>query len=79
MESATDMVDGDVAVIRRRHNMVTAPSARRGRNTVIDRGSRKVVLNLSAIEFMDSTELCTIIVVLKRACEQDNKHGMRFP
>ena len=75
MESATDMVDGDVAVIRRRHNMVTAPSARRGRNTVIDRGSRKVVLNLSAIEFMDSTGLGAIIVGLKRAREQDKTPG----
>ena len=65
----TDVIHHDVAVIRGngRLNMLTASRLDRTVKNVMDRGSTRIVLDLSRVEFLDSTGLGAIISGMKAA------------
>jgi anti-anti-sigma factor len=69
MDFPIDVIDHDVAVIRAtgRLNMLTAARLKRTVLSVLDQGGAKVVLDLSAVEFLDSTGLGAIIAGMKAA------------
>ncbi len=65
----TEVIEGDVAVIHGngRLNMVSAPWLDRILQSVIDHGSKKIVVDLSDIQFLDPTGLGVIIRGVKAA------------
>jgi anti-sigma B factor antagonist len=69
MEIDTSTVGDKVAVVRLdgRLNMVAAPRLKSTIEDVVDRGSSRVVVDLSAVSFMDSSGLGALIASLKRA------------
>ncbi|WP_108250043.1 STAS domain-containing protein [Planctomonas deserti] len=68
----TDLLTSDVAVIRGtgRLNMLTASRLDRTVRSVLRQGRSKIVLDLSAVEFLDSTGLGAMIAGLKAARAQ---------
>jgi anti-sigma B factor antagonist len=69
MEIDTSDVGGRVAVVRLdgRLNMVAAPRLKGAIEDVVDRGGTHVVVDLSAVTFMDSSGLGALIAALKKA------------
>ena len=69
MNVSTDVVNGDVAVIRYdgRLDMLTAPRLRRTIQSLTEHGARNIVLDFSAIPFLDPTGLGAILGGLKSA------------
>jgi anti-sigma B factor antagonist len=69
MEIDTSDVDGRIAVVRLdgRLNMVAAPRLKGAIEDVVARGSTHVVVDLSAVSFMDSSGLGALIAALKKA------------
>jgi anti-sigma B factor antagonist len=69
MEIDTSTVGDRVAVVRLdgRLNMVAAPRLKSTIEDVVDRGSTRVVVDLSDVSFMDSSGLGALIASLKRA------------
>jgi anti-sigma B factor antagonist len=69
MDFDTRTVDGDGVVItpRGRLNMVAAPRLRTLLTNTVRGGQRRVVVDLSATEFMDSSGLGALIAGLKTA------------
>ena len=67
MDLETDLVDGDAAVIRFRGrlNMVAAPRLRAVVSDTVAAGHRRVVVDLSTTDFMDSSGLGALIAGLK--------------
>lgn len=46
-------------------DMATAPQLREGLQQLVDAGDRQVVVDLAAVEFMDSSALGTLVVMFK--------------
>jgi len=69
MKFRTEIIDSNVAVIHGdgRLNMVSAPTLREVVGDVIAAGQNRVVVNLSGVEFMDSSGLGSLVGCLKRA------------
>jgi anti-sigma B factor antagonist len=69
MEFDTEDLDGDTAVIRPRGrlNMVAAPQLRAIVSETVQAGRPTLVVDLSAVEFMDSSGLGALIAGLKTA------------
>ncbi len=65
----TDVLDGDVVVIRAhgRLNMLTAPRLERTLQYALGNGNTRIVLDLSEVEFLDSTGLSVMILGMKEA------------
>lgn len=61
--------DPDIAVVRGRGklNMVNAPAFRSAVLKAIEEGSHRVVVDLSAVDFMDSSGLGALVSCLKSA------------
>ena len=69
MEIDTSTVEGRLAVVRLegRLNMVAAPRLKNAIEDVVDGGSTHVVVDLTAVSFMDSSGLGALIAALKKA------------
>jgi anti-sigma B factor antagonist len=69
MPFPTDVINGDVVVIRcnGRLDMLTASRMRRAVQSLTEHGAKKLVLDFSAIPFLDTTGLGAIIGGLKSA------------
>lgn len=71
MQFSTDAVGTDIAVIRGegRLNMVSAPALKEAVRDAIDTQRVRVVVDLSRVEFMDSSGLGALVGALKNARE----------
>jgi anti-anti-sigma factor len=69
MNITTTLRDDGVAVlaVEGRINLVSAPDLRRAVQGVVDEGSARVAVDLSAVEFIDSSGLGALISGLKTA------------
>lgn len=69
MEIDTSTGDGKVAVVKLdgRLNMVAAPRLKSAIEEVVERGGTHVVVDLTAVSFMDSSGLGALIAALKKA------------
>ena len=69
MEIDTSRVNGKVAIVRLdgRLNMVAAPRLRAAIEELVDAGGTHVLVDLSAVPFMDSSGLGALIASLKKA------------
>jgi anti-sigma B factor antagonist len=69
MEIDTSDVRGKVAVVRLdgRLNMVAAPRLKSAIEDVVDHGGTHVLVDLTAVTFMDSSGLGALIAALKKA------------
>lgn len=69
MEIDTSTVEGRLAVVRLdgRLNMVAAPRLKTAIEDVVDGGGTHVVVDLTAVPFMDSSGLGALIAALKKA------------
>jgi anti-sigma B factor antagonist len=69
MQFRTENVEQDIAVIHTegRLNMVSAPKLRQAVTDVIGAGRSRIVVDLSGVEFMDSSGLGALIGCLKTA------------
>ena len=69
MNFVTDVIQDDVAVIRGdgRMNMLAASSLRRTIQSAMNTGASKLVLDLSKVEFLDTTSLGSIVAGMKAA------------
>ena len=69
MEIDTSEVAGRIAVVRLdgRLNMVAAPRLKAAIEGVVDAGGTHVVVDLTAVSFMDSSGLGALIAALKKA------------
>jgi len=78
MEFQTESIGDDIAVIRGdgRLNMVSGPALRDTVKREIDRGRVRVVVDLSGVQFMDSSGLGALIASLKQA--RENKGDLRI-
>ncbi len=67
MDFDTENVDADAAVIRFRGrlNMVAAPRLRAAVSDIVASGRRRVVVDLSTTDFMDSSGLGALVAGLK--------------
>lgn len=72
MEFTTEPIGDDIVVIRGegRLNMVSGPDLRDTVKRALDRGRARVVVDLSGVQFMDSSGLGALIASLKSAREQ---------
>jgi anti-sigma B factor antagonist len=69
MTFTTEKIEPDIAVVRGegKLNMVSAPELRTLVLRVIEEGENRVVVDLSGIEFMDSSGLGALVGCLKSA------------
>ena len=69
MNITTTLRDDGVAVlaVEGRINLVSAPDLRRAVQSVVDEGSARVAVDLSAVEFIDSSGLGALVSGLKTA------------
>jgi anti-sigma B factor antagonist len=69
MNFVTDVLHDDVAVIRGdgRMNMLAASGLRRTIQSAMSKGASRLVLDLSAVEFLDTTSLGSIVAGMKAA------------
>jgi anti-sigma B factor antagonist len=81
MTFTTEKIEPDIAVIRGagKLNMVTAPELRALVLRVIAEGENKVVVDLSGIEFMDSSGLGALVGCLKTARQAGGDLRMAAP
>ncbi|MBX7450889.1 STAS domain-containing protein [Mycolicibacterium sp. 3033] len=68
-EFATRMIEPDVAVVRAdtRLTMVSAPGLRKELYDIVENGTARIVVDLAATEFIDSSGLGALISGLKLA------------
>lgn len=62
-----------VLQVRGEVDLYTSPQLRDGITELLDQGTNRIVVDLSGIEFMDSTGLGVLVVGLKRAKERDGE------
>ncbi|MDJ0325480.1 STAS domain-containing protein [Cryobacterium sp. PH31-AA6] len=69
MTFTTEKIEPDIAIIRgdEKLNMVTAPELRESVRRSISGGNARIVVDLSAITFMDSSGLGALVGCLKSA------------
>ena len=69
MRFVTDVIHNDVAVIRGngRMNMLAAASLRKSIQSAMNTGASKLVLDLSGVDFLDTTSLGSIVAGMKAA------------
>jgi len=81
VEFATDVRDNGVAVIRSegRLNMATAPELRSVVSDCVTAGHSRIVVDLSAITFMDSSGLGALIGGLKTARQAEGDLRIAAP
>jgi anti-sigma B factor antagonist len=61
-----DSADGDALVVRGEIDMATAPQLRDRLNALVDAGSTRIVLDCTALDFLDSSGIGVLVAVLKR-------------
>ncbi len=81
MEFITEPIGDDIAVIRGdgRLNMVSGPDLRDTVKRAIDQGRVRVVVDLSGVQFMDSSGLGALIAGLKSAREHQGDLRIAAP
>lgn len=65
-----------VLQVRGEVDLYTSPQLRDGITELLDQGANRIVIDLSGIEFMDSTGLGVLVVGLKRAKERDGEFAL---
>ncbi|MGH2530000.1 MAG: STAS domain-containing protein [Actinomycetota bacterium] len=66
----------DVLQVRGEVDLYTSPQLRDGITELLDQGANRIVIDLSGIEFMDSTGLGVLVVGLKRAKERNGEFAL---
>ncbi|MGH2658474.1 MAG: STAS domain-containing protein [Actinomycetota bacterium] len=65
-----------VLQVRGEVDLYTSPQLRDGITELLDQGANRIVIDLSGIEFMDSTGLGVLVVGLKRAKERNGEFAL---
>ncbi|ARJ05017.1 anti-sigma factor antagonist [Humibacter sp. BT305] len=73
MQFTTEDAGDDIAIVRGdgRLNMVSAPTLRETVKRAIDSGRPRIVVDMSRVQFMDSSGLGALIACLKSARQAD--------
>jgi anti-sigma B factor antagonist len=73
LEHRRDAKNRDVVVVRGEIDVATSPALREELYSIIDGGSREIVVDLSGLGFIDSSGLGVLVAALKHMRERDGE------